>query len=133
MTMAVPEISFRALRVEDLEVLVGWFAEPDVARWWNQRATLDAVTEKYLPRIEGREPTRMWIVEVDGVPAGLIQDYLHADVPEYDECVGVPDAVGIDYLLGGAHRGRGVGFVRRGECDPPDEPPAYVYSISRTR
>ena len=98
--MAVPEINFRSLRVDDLEVLVGWFAEPDVARWWDQPATLDAVSEKYLPRIEGREPTRMWIVEIDAVRASW-------------------------------RALERAGFVRRWECDPPDEPPAYVYSVAR--
>jgi aminoglycoside 6'-N-acetyltransferase len=109
---------------------------------------------------------------VDHIPAGLLQDYLHTDYPEQDACCGVPNAVGIDYLLGGLHRRKGLGrrvlsdfaallldlrpdvescvaaparsnraswraleyagFVRRGECEPPDEPPAYVYVAART-
>ena len=51
----------------------------------------------------------MWIVEVDHIPAGLLQDYLHTDYPEQDACCGVPNAVGIDYLLGGLHRRKGLG------------------------
>ena len=56
----------------------------------------------------------MWIVEVEGSPAGLLQSYRHGDDPEYDAAVGVPNAVGIDYLLADSHRGRGLaGLVLR--------------------
>jgi aminoglycoside 6'-N-acetyltransferase len=103
------QMSLRPLAVDDLELLVSWFAEPDVARWWNQPADRDSVSEKYRPRIDGTgDPTRMWIAEVDGEPAGLLQSYRHDDYPAHDAAVGVPNAVGIDYLLGGRHRGRGL-------------------------
>lgn len=164
---SAPRIGFRPLAERDLPTLVTWFAEHDVARWWNQAAEIDSVRAKYLPRIEHREPTRMWIGEVDGEAAALLQSYLHSDYPQHDARVGVPDAVGIDYLVGGRHRGRGLGrlvlrafagwtlfhyptaawcvatpaqanvaswralehagFSRAGECQPPDEPPAFVY------
>jgi aminoglycoside 6'-N-acetyltransferase len=57
-------------------------------------------------RIEQREPTRMWIVEIDDEAGALLQSYLHADYPDHDECVGIAGAVGIDYLVAGPHRGR---------------------------
>lgn len=104
---ATPRVAFRRLTADDLPQLCTWFAEPAVARWWNMPATLDAVTEKYAPRIAGIEPTRMWIVEVDGVRAGLLQSYWHRDYPAHDASLGIADAVGIDYLIGGSHRGRG--------------------------
>jgi aminoglycoside 6'-N-acetyltransferase len=107
--MSVPRIRFRPLAEDDLPALVVWFAEPEIARWWNQPAEIDSVRAKYLPRIEQREATQMWIAEIDDAAGGLLQSYLHADHPEHDECVGVPGAVGIDYLIGGAHRGRGIG------------------------
>lgn len=160
--MAGVGIGFRPLVEEDLSTLVGWFAEPEIARWWNQPANLEAVAAKYLPRISGHEPTRMWIAEIDWEPAGLLQSYRHSDYPEHDASVGIPDAVGIDYFLGRSQRGRGLGglalarfaawvfglypnaeccvatpaqandaswraleragFIRRHECQPPDEP-----------
>jgi aminoglycoside 6'-N-acetyltransferase len=169
--MSAPSIRFRPLAESDLPLLVEWFAEPEIGRWWNQPAEIVSVRAKYLPRIEEREPTLMWIAEIDGEAGGLLQSYLHVDHPEHDECVGVADAVGIDYLLAGPHRGRGrgrlvlrsfaewtlerrpdasccvatpaqaneaswralqhAGFSRVGECQPPDEPLAYIYVRGR--
>lgn len=102
-------ISFRPLAEHDLPTLVNWFAEPEIARWWDQPAEIDSVRTKYLPRIEHHEPTLMWIAEVDGDACGLFQSYLHIDDPEHDACVGIERAVGIDYLVAGSHRGRGLG------------------------
>lgn len=101
-------VVFRPLADNDLPTLVEWFAEPAIARWWNQPANLASVRAKYLPRIEGREATSMWIAEIGGHAAGLFQCSLHVEYPQHDMSLGVPDAVGIDYLLEGA------GFTRRG-------------------
>lgn len=171
--MSVPPIRFRPLDESDLPTLVEWFAEPEIARWWNQPAEIDSVRAKYLPRTEQREPTQMWIAEIDDQDGGLLQSYLHVDYPEHDECVGIAEAVGIDYLIAGQHRGRGrgrqvlrafadwtlscypnasccvatpaqsneaswralehAGFSRVSECQPPDEPLAYVYVRKRER
>jgi aminoglycoside 6'-N-acetyltransferase len=127
-----------------------------------------AVEAKYGPRVDGDErTTSMWIVEIDGVPSGLLQHYRHADHPDHDAAVGVDDAVGIDFLLSEEASGQGVGpqvlsafadlvfeatpaasccvatpaqenrrswralekagFIRRGTCQPPDEPLAFTY------
>ena len=103
-------IAFRPLAVDDLELLVEWFADPAVARWWNQPAELDSVTAKYLPRIDGSgDETEMWIGQIDGASAALLQSYAHSDHSAHDVAVGVADAVGIDYLIGASHRGRGLG------------------------
>lgn len=168
----MPTISFRPLTVEDLPLLVEWFAEPAIARWWDQPGDLHSVTEKYVPRIDGRDTTSMWIVDLDQAPGGLLQFYRHADHPEQDARVGIPAAVGIDYLLNSRFRGRGLagmvlqefaglaleshpamavciatpaqanepswraleraGFTRRGACQPPDEPPQFIYALDRS-
>jgi aminoglycoside 6'-N-acetyltransferase len=107
--MSAPSIRFRALAESDLPTLVEWFAEPAIARWWNQPDEIDSVRAKYLPRIEQSEPTQMWIAEIDDEGAGLLQSYLHVDYNEHDRCVGIAGAVGIDYLIAGSHRGRGFG------------------------
>ena len=165
-------VAFRPLETNDFPVLVEWFAEPAIAKWWNQAAELSAIESKYGPRVAGREPTSMWIAEIDGRPGGLLQCYLHTDYPEHDASVGISAAVGIDYLLGGTHRGQGLGalvlsafathafdqhpsaaicvatpaqantaswraleragFARHGECQPPDEPIAFVYAVTRS-
>jgi hypothetical protein len=67
--MSVPAIRFRPLAESDLPDLVEWFAEPEIAKWWNQPAEIDSVRAKYLPRIEQREPTQMWIAEIDDAAA----------------------------------------------------------------
>lgn len=90
-------VDFRRLALSDLPRLVGWFAQPEIARWWNQPATLDAVAAKYGPRVSNREATRMWIAVIETVPSGLLQSYRHADYPNHETAAGVPDAVGIDY------------------------------------
>lgn len=104
----MPTISFRPLTEDDFPVLVEWFNEPAIGRWWNQTGDLASVRNKYRPRISGREAISMWIATVDHEPAGLFQFYRHQDHPDQDELVGIPDAVGIDYLLGSRHRGRGL-------------------------
>jgi aminoglycoside 6'-N-acetyltransferase len=95
------------------------------------------------------------------------------DYSDHDDCVGILSAVGIDYLIAGAHRGQGLGrhvlrafgswslslypeasccvatpaqaneaswralehagFSRVGECQPPDEPLAFIYEKQRDR
>lgn len=171
MSETEPRVGFRPLATADLSQLCAWFAEPEIARWWNMPATLDAVSAKYQPRIDGIEPTRMWILEVDGIAAGLLQSYRHVDHSLHDAAVGIAGAVGIDYLIGSTYRGLGLaarilgdfaafaldlhpdalavvatpaqtneaswraleraGFRRVRECQPPDEPPAYAYSLDR--
>lgn len=104
-----PQVSFRALGRDDYGLLARWFAEPHVARWWNEDSALEHIEAKYGPRVDRTDHTTMWIIEIDGRPAGLAQHYEHADYPRHDTAVGVPDAVGIDYLLGEDHAGRGLG------------------------
>ena len=38
-----PTIAFRPLTVDDLELLVEWFADPVVAAWWDQPAEIESV------------------------------------------------------------------------------------------
>lgn len=107
----VVSVAFRPFETDDFPTLVEWFAEPAIAQWWSQTAELSAIESKHGPCVAGWEPTSMWIAEIDGRPGGLLQCYLHADYPQHDASVGLAAAVGIDYLLGGAHRGRGLGAL----------------------
>lgn len=104
-------LTFRPLLRADLPLLRCWLAAEHVRRWWGKAApSQEAMEAKYGPRIDGLAPTRMFIAEYDGQPAAMIQAYRHADYPDWDRDVAVPDAVGIDYLIGvPGLTGRGLG------------------------
>ena len=100
---AVPAVrlAFRPLTRADFADVVAWQAQRYVARWWSQEATdLAGAERRYGPALDGDEPTRMWVAEVNGRSVGLLQDYLIGDHPEYALLTARPDAVGMDYLLG---------------------------------
>ena len=92
----------------DLGLLVEWFADPDVVQWFGPPIDRTTVEAKYGPRLRGEQATEMWILDIDGASAGMLQCYRHADDAETDEVVGVADAVGVDYLLASPFRGRGL-------------------------
>jgi aminoglycoside 6'-N-acetyltransferase len=110
-------ISFRLLSRDDLPLVATWLAQPHVARWWREDADLAAVTERYLPCLDGRDPTELFVIEVDGSAVGFIQRYLikedpdgWADVLRATGTPGVDAAFGIDYLIGDPElTGRGIG------------------------
>jgi RimJ/RimL family protein N-acetyltransferase len=91
--------------------VVAWQGRPHVARWWQDEATDVAAAERhYGPALDGDDPTRMWVLEVNGRSVGLLQDYLVGDHPEYALLSAHPDAVGFDYLIGDpSWVGTGVG------------------------
>ncbi|MGZ4479283.1 MAG: GNAT family N-acetyltransferase [Nocardioidaceae bacterium] len=94
-------IRFRPMTRADFPDVVRWQAEPHVRRWWSDEAPDVAGAERhYGPALDGDDPTRMWVLEVDGRPVGFVQDYLIGDHPEYAALMGRPDAVGFDYAIG---------------------------------
>lgn len=110
-----PEVSvvLRAMTREDLDDVTGWLASPALRRWWSEGevpADPAKIRETYAERIDGLSPTRMWIVEIDGRPAGFVQDYRIGD----DGASALPardlDAIGVDYAIGDDQwRGTGLG------------------------
>lgn len=103
-------ITFRALQMKDMELLARWQSQPHVARWWPDPADLASITAKYAPRVLAEEGTEVFLIDLDGVPIGLIQRYRHGDHPDWNRAVGIPDAAGIDYYVGEREQlGRGVG------------------------
>jgi len=82
-----------------------------VARWWSGDASDLAGAERhYGPALDGEDPTRRWVLEVDGRSVGMVQDYRVGDHPDYALLTARPDAVGLDYLIGEpAWVGSGVG------------------------
>ena len=105
-------VALRAMTRGDLGDLVRWLGTDHVSRWFAAQGTptLDWVTARYGPRIDGMEPTRMWVVEVNGRSVGFCQDYRLRDHPEFAALTPDPEAVGVDYAIGEPHLvGEGVG------------------------
>ncbi|MFL6134494.1 MAG: GNAT family N-acetyltransferase [Nocardioidaceae bacterium] len=104
-------IGFRPLSRADFADVVAWQRQPHVARWWQDGTTDIAAAEAhYGPALDGTDPTRMWVAELNGRSVGLLQDYAIRDHPDWALLTARPDAIGFDYLLGDpAWVGRGVG------------------------
>jgi len=101
-------ISFRPLAHEDLPLVFDWLNREHVKRWWREALTFADVEAKYRPRIDGDAKTDMYVIEVDGRPAGMIQTYLVSDHPEWigDE----PGVAGVDLFIAEEElTGRGLG------------------------
>ncbi len=112
------QISFRPIALDDLELMHRWLNNDFVARWWPGWPSLEQVRAKYAPRIDGTDPTKGFIIELDGHPIGFIQCYRDvADSPHFralfDE---LERAAGIDLFLGNrayAYQGMGPRIIRR--------------------
>ena len=116
--MSTPDsdgVTLRPLAEDDLALISRWLGQPHVAQWWHDPADLESVRAQYQPCLSGTDPTEVFVIELHGQPAGLIQQYLVADEPEWARAVDATGAVsgnaaGIDYLIGeAALTGRGVG------------------------
>ena len=105
-------VYLRAMTHSDLPALSRWLQEPHVRRWWHNDGdpSMERVTETYGPRVDGRTPTRMWVVEVNGRSVGFVQDYRIRDYPGFALLTPDPDAIGVDYAIGEpGWAGRGLG------------------------
>jgi aminoglycoside 6'-N-acetyltransferase len=92
-------IEFRPLVGADVPLVAEWLGRDHVAPWW--RDTIEEAIEKRYAAIEGRRPTRQFLIVVDGRAAGMIQTYRVADHPGWQEIVQVGDDVaGVDLMIG---------------------------------
>jgi aminoglycoside 6'-N-acetyltransferase len=93
-------IEFRPVADSDLPRLRAWLEREHVALWWRDDRAEDQL-----------DPDEHFVVELDGVPVGMIQTYLVDDYPEWKEVVGdEPDLAGVDLLIGEADLiGAGLG------------------------
>jgi aminoglycoside 6'-N-acetyltransferase len=107
----VASVEIRPLVRQDFPVIVAWKSMPHVKRWWNDEArTVRDIEQHYGAALDGTEPTRLWVVRINGGMCGFLQDYLIGDHPEYAILTAKPDAVGFDYLIGDPNLvGKGVG------------------------
>ncbi|HTR37851.1 MAG TPA: GNAT family N-acetyltransferase [Bryobacteraceae bacterium] len=103
-------LSFRPLERSDFPLLQEWLAAPHVLAWWKERLDLAGIEAKYGPRIDGTEPTHVFLIEQEDRPIGWIQWYLWADYPEHARQLGAePASAGIDLAIGEPNR-TGLGF-----------------------
>lgn len=67
-------ITLRRIEESDLEMIMNWRMDPDITRYMNTNPKLTMeVQKKWLRHIEADDTTQAWIIEQDGMPAGLIQ------------------------------------------------------------
>jgi RimJ/RimL family protein N-acetyltransferase len=88
-------LSYRAATDEDAAMLAGWYADPDVSKYWDGRTYDEA---ELVDRLH-REDVDAWIVEEDGVPVGYLQSWWEPDPPKRG---------GLDGFLIPSARGRGI-------------------------
>lgn len=108
------EVAFHPARIEDLDLLERWMAQPHWRQWWG-----DPVVELSQVRkmIEGEDTTRPYIFYVDGEATGYIQHWSvgdHQQEPWTDDnpwLAELPgDCVGVDISIGDASKlSRGIG------------------------
>jgi aminoglycoside 6'-N-acetyltransferase len=100
-TIPQVRLGFRPMTRADFADVVTWQTQPYVARWWQDEATdLDAAEKHYGPALDGHDPTRLWVLEVNGRSVGMLQDYLVGDHPDFALLTAKPEDVGFDYLVG---------------------------------
>lgn len=98
------DISFRPLERSDFPELEKWLAEPHVKRWWHDSLDASAIDAKYGPRVDGVEPSYVFIILFQKRAIGIIQYYLWSDYPKHGRQLGVDDnSAGIDLAIGDKH------------------------------
>jgi aminoglycoside 6'-N-acetyltransferase len=94
-------VTFRPLERTDFELLERWLREPHVCAWWRERLDREGLEAKYGPRIDGHEPTRMFVIEHLGRPVGWIQWYRWADYATHaTKLAAAPRDAGVDLAIG---------------------------------
>ncbi len=109
---------FRPLTEEDFSLLFGWMNQPEVIRWYSKRNwTLEEITDKYRPYINGEKPIRSFISYYQLQPIGYIQGYRIQDYPDYlKEVTGRESAAGLDLYIGEEkflHKGLGKYLIEQ--------------------
>lgn len=111
----VAHLSFRPLAESDLPQLARWLSASHVQGWWRRPIDLDHVRAKYLPRIDRRDPTEVFVI-VNGLQdIGIIQRYRLSADPVWESTIAATGltfakVAGIDYLIGVPGQvGRGTG------------------------
>lgn len=104
------KIKLRRLERSDFPLLLQWLSRPHVSRWWPGEADSAQIEAKYEPRLEADSATKVFVIEYNDSPIGIIQCYRHSDYPDWERAIGIERAAGIDYLIGDPDQvGKGLG------------------------
>ncbi|EKF19010.1 GNAT family N-acetyltransferase [Nitratireductor pacificus] len=97
-------IAFAPVTAEHYPLLLDWLNRPHVREWWGDPET---EVNNIRAKVEGRDSTRPFIIELDGRPIGYIQYWFIADNSDETTLADAPwlaelpvDAVGIDLTIG---------------------------------
>lgn len=95
-------ISFRKLEEKDLKMMHKWLNTDFVIEWFEKGgSTFEKISEKYLPRIKGEQPTFSFVILYKDIDIGYIQTYMINDYPDYSKYLNVDDdAAGMDMFIG---------------------------------
>ena len=107
-------ITFRPMALADLPMVREWLLRPHVRRWWDDGSHPsypEGDIEERRKAVTGEDPTRHFVIELDGRPIGDIQDYRTDIDPEYLAQIDVAEpAIGVDlYIAEPDLIGRGLG------------------------
>lgn len=103
------DVTLRPMARADFGEAQRWFEAAHVRAFWTDQRSVE---EKYGPRVDGDSPFAVWIVEVDGVPAGVVQTCPADAYAWWPSQLGLDQAVIVDGLIGDpALVGRGIGTV----------------------
>ena len=86
----------RRVMNDDVDLLVGWHLDPEVARYWDG----ETFTREEMLRSLARPDVDPYVVEELGVPVGCLQAWFADDLPA---------EAGLDMFLIPVARGRGLG------------------------
>lgn len=89
------QTTVRVATVEDADLLASWYADPEVARFWDWKIY---TREQIIQRL-ARPHVDAYIVEADGEPVGYLQAWFGETA----------DVGGLDMFLIPSARGRGLG------------------------
>ncbi len=108
-------ISFRKLTIDDLPLMHKWLNDPYVHEWYDKdkENTLEEITQRYAPKVQGEKPTDCYIILFENKPVGYIQTYKVNDWPEFGDYVGYDDhTASVDLFIGDSTvRGKGFGSI----------------------
>lgn len=90
----------KRLWASDLERMHLWLNAPHVRRrWYEEGTSYQEIEEGYLPRIDGREAPRPFVILHKDKAIGYIQSYLISD-EGYASLVEVEDSAGVELFVG---------------------------------
>lgn len=94
-------VTLRRMTQHDLALLHDWLNRPHIVEWWGgERPTLQAVRERYLPRVMAEERVTPYIGLLGGEPFAYAQSYVaHGAGGGWWEDITDPGVRGIDQSI----------------------------------